>query len=179
MRPEVTIFGRAPFRTLSRRSFLAFGAATIVVPIIAGTGPVAAAGDQNAPKVSYMTPDAAHRAALAGEIILIDIRRPDEWLETKVGEGAVGLDMREDDFVPALVTLRRANPDMPIALICRTGNRSGYVTSALAGQGFPGLVDVNEGMAGGANGPGWLKRGLPTYDGTPANVTARRKALLP
>lgn len=175
MRPEVTIFQAR----LTRRSVLAFGAGAFSLAILASPFAAEAASDDIATEVSFMKPDEAHKAALAGEIILIDIRRPDEWLETKVAEGAIGLDMREDNFVPTLVALRRANPDKPIAMICRTGNRSGYVTLALAGQGFPGLIDVNEGMHGGPNGSGWLNRGLPTYDGTLTNVAARRKALLP
>lgn len=175
MRPEVTIFQASP----TRRSFLALGAGAFGAAFLAGPFTANAASDDIATEIGLMKPDEAHKAALAGEIILIDIRRPDEWLETKVAEGAIGLDMREDNFVPTLVALRRANPEKPIAMICRTGNRTGYVTSALAGQGFPGLIDVNEGMQGGPNGPGWLKRGLPTYDGTLTNVAARRKALVP
>lgn len=175
MRPQVTIFGSSQ----SRRSFIRFGAAAVAVAVMTGPLPASAASDQSAAKIDYMKPDEAHKAALAGEIILIDIRTPEEWLETKVGEGAIGLDMREENFVPTLVALRRANPDKPIAMICRTGNRTGYVTTALAGQGFPGLVDVKEGMVGGPNGPGWLSRGLPTYDGTLSNVAARRKSLMP
>jgi len=175
MPPEVTT--NMPHQ--NRRSFLALGAGLLGAAVLAGGVPALAENTPTATKITYMKPDEAHRAAQAGDIILIDIRRPAEWLETKVAEGAIGLDMREENFVPTLVTLRRANPDTPIALICRTGNRSGYVTSALAKQGFPGLVDVNEGMQGGSNGPGWLNRGLPTYDGTLSNVAARRKSLLP
>lgn len=175
MRPEVTINQTRQ----SRRSALTLGLGAVGAAILASVSPLAAANDPDAAEIGTMTPDVAHKAALAGEIILIDIRTPGEWLETKVAEGAIGLDMREENFVPTLVMLRRANPDKPIALICRTGNRTGYVTTMLAGQGFPGLVDVNEGMQGGPNGPGWLKRGLPTYDGTLSNVAARRSALLP
>lgn len=175
MRPEVTTNKTRP----SRRSFLSFGASAIIAGLLVGSGPAKAGDDAKGAEFSTMKPDQAYKAALAGEIILIDIRRPEEWAETRVGEGAIGLDMRAENFVPTLVALRRANPGKPIALICRTGNRTGYVTSALAGQGFPDLVDVSEGMVGGANGPGWLSRGLPTYEGTLTNVSARRKALLP
>lgn len=175
MRPEVTIYRKL----YSRRAALTLGLGALAAVILTGAGPAMAANSANSAKISTMKPDAAHKAALAGEIILIDIRTPGEWLETKVGDGAIGLDMREKNFVPTLVMLRRANPDKPIALICRTGNRTGYVTTTLASQGFPGLIDVNEGMQGGPNGPGWLKRGLPTYDGTLTNVAARRSALLP
>ena len=128
--------------------------------------------------IGVMTPDQAHQAAQDGEIILIDIRRPEEWLQTGVAEGAIGLDMTAESFVAYLVALREANPQTPLAMICRTGNRTGYVTDALAKQGFPGLVDVKEGMVGGRYGDGWLKRGLPTYAGTKANVQSRTRARL-
>ncbi len=175
MQPEVTTHKIK----LSRRVCLGLGLASIGTAILAisgFSGPVFAAGPAD---ITYMKPDAAHAAALAGEIVLIDVRRPDEWHETGIGEGATGLDMRAENFVSTLVALRRANPDLPIAVICRTGNRTGYLTTTLAAQGFPGLVDVNEGMVGGANGPGWLKRGLPTYAGNLENVASKRSALLP
>ncbi len=129
---------------------------------------------------SYEIMDAqkAYEAARDGEIILIDIRTPREWAETGIGEGAIALDMREQDFVQNLVKLRQDNPETPLALICRTGNRSGYVVQTLAQQGFPGLVDVSEGMAGGPNGQGWIARGLPVYPGVSDEIEKRRAAAL-
>ena len=171
MRPEVTF----TLMRQSRRRFLSLTAGLIGAAVLFGPE-TATAAEQD---VTLMKPKAAYVAAQKGEIILIDIRRPDEWAETNVAEGAIGLDMRDEDFVSVLAALRRANPEVPIALICRTGARTGYVTKTLAAQGFPGLVDVNEGMVGGTNGPGWLKRGLPTYEGSLAKVKARRKAVLP
>ncbi|MCT4557330.1 MAG: rhodanese-like domain-containing protein [Pelagimonas sp.] len=172
MRPDAT----APF--LTRRAALGLGAAFVVVSV-SQTGLSTPAQAQAAQHIEIMTPDLAHQAALAGDIILIDIRRPEEWLQTGVAEGAIGLDMTSASFVNDLVALRQANPDTPLAVICRTGNRTGYVTSQLAAQGFPGLVDVKEGMVGGRHGDGWLKRGLPTYEGTPENVGKRTRAALP
>ena len=49
----------------------------------------------------------------------------------------------------------------PIALICRTGNRTTQVQRYLQSQGFTQVYNVREGMAGSGAGPGWLKRGLP------------------
>lgn len=171
MRPEVT----KTASRFTRRSALALvlggvglAALPLALPRPAMAGP--------APS-EVMDPVTAHEKTQAGEIILVDIRTPEEWLETGIGEGAIGLDMRARDFVVALVDLRKANPDTPIALVCRTGNRSGYVVDALAQQGFPGLVDVSEGMAGGPNGKGWIPRGLPTYEGTPQNVAQKRAGL--
>lgn len=115
----------------------------------------------------------AYVAARAGKIILVDIRTPQEWAQTGIGEGAIALDMTEKSFVDSLVKLRTAYPEKQIALICRTGNRSGYVFKALDQQGFTGLVDVSEGMAGGRNGKGWIPRGLPTYAGIKAEIETR------
>lgn len=157
---------------LTRRWLLGSGMAAILL----AAAPVAA---REAAQIETLLPDAAHEAAQAGDIILIDIRRPEEWQQTGVAEGAIGLDMTQENFVQSLVALRQANPETPLALICRTGNRTGHVTKVLAEQGFPGLVDIKEGMVGGRYGPGWLKRGLPTYDGTPANVRARTRKALP
>ncbi len=175
MRPEVTIFTNQP----TRRAILTLAAGAAGAVFLSGVRPARAAHDEPSVPNKKMAADAAYAAVQAGEIILVDIRRPDEWLETRVGEGAIGLDMREESFVKSLVALRQANPDTPIALICRTGARSSYVTSALTGQGFPGLVDVSEGMVGGPNGKGWIKRGLPTYDGSMTNIVERRNAVLP
>ena len=108
-----------------------------------------------------LTAPEAHAAALAGDIILIDIRRPDEWAVTGSGEGAHRLDMRRDDFEVALAALTGGNTDAPVALICARGVRSARVANRLAEAGFTRIIDVPEGMLGSAAGPGWIRRGLP------------------
>ena len=166
MRPHVTTRGAKA----TRRGFLAGGLALAMIALIPP--------DRASAKPEAMTAPEAYEAAKAGEIVLVDIRRPEEWAETGIAEGAVALDMTAPDFVKQLVEIRRKFPKKPIAMICRTGNRSNYATTTLDRQGFPGLIDVKEGMAGGPNGPGWLKRGLPIYEGTPENVKERLDALM-
>jgi len=122
---------------------------------------------------SKITAPDAYVAAKSGNIILVDIRTPPEWAQTGIAEGAIALDMTDKSFVDSLSKLRNDNPNTPIALICRTGNRSGYVFDALDKQGFPNLMDVSEGMAGGPNGKGWIPRGLPTYAGTETEINQR------
>lgn len=102
----------------------------------------------------------AHRAAMAGALILIDIRRPDEWQRTGVGEGARPLDMRRTDFTEALLA-QASTHDHPIALICARGVRSRGLAARLKSAGFTNVLDVSEGMSGSGAGPGWIKRGLP------------------
>lgn len=103
----------------------------------------------------------AHRAALAKEIVLIDIRRPDEWARTGVGEGAYPIDMRDAAFETRLLALVAQNRDAPIALICARGVRSRGLTRKLTAAGFTRILDVPEGMLGSGAGPGWIKTGLP------------------
>lgn len=103
----------------------------------------------------------AHRAAKAGEIVLVDIRRPDEWARTGIGAGAIPLDMRRHDFVDRLLEAVGGRRDRPVALICARGVRSERLSNRLAADGFAALLDVPEGMLGSAAGPGWLASGLP------------------
>ncbi len=155
-----------PFLQSSRRVFLT-GVITAVAAGFALNATPVRAGE------ATMTPPEAHKAAVAGDIILVDVRTPQEWAESGLGEGAIGLDMTAKGFVDSLVKLRNAYPDKPIGLICRTGHRSTYVFDALNKQGFPGLVNVPEGMLGGPNGQGWIPRGLPTYPGTKEEIEKR------
>lgn len=109
-----------------------------------------------------------HAAALSGAVLLIDIRRPDEWARTGVGEGAVPIDMRRDDFTDVLLGHTAGRDDTPVALICARGVRSRGLTRRLTGAGFSNIIDVPEGMLGSGAGPGWLKRGLPVVAWAPA-----------
>lgn len=109
-------------------------------------------------------PDAADAAA-AGKLTLIDIRTPSEWKETGVAKGARRVNMLHPQgaqgFVEQLLGEVKGDRGAPIALICRTGNRTTQVQRYLQSVGFTQVYNVKEGMAGSAAGPGWIKRGLP------------------
>lgn len=113
---------------------------------------------------------AAHAQAAAGEILLIDIRRPDEWTRTGIGQGAQPLDMRRPDFVEELDQLTDGDSTQPIALICARGVRSARLSRKLTEAGYASIIDVPEGMLGSSAGPGWLAQKLPVvpYNGTGA-----------
>lgn len=147
---------------LSRRKAL-FG--------LAGLG-VIGAGAYAGPNIFYtaitpdtsagtLTPPEAHAAAKAGEIILIDIRRPDEWAKTGSPDGGHRVDLRVEDFADQLAALANGDKNAPIALICARGVRSARTSNLLAEAGFTNIIDVPEGMLGSGAGPGWLSRGLP------------------
>ena len=147
----------SPLR-LSRRAILVLGIAGI-----ATGGAVAAQwynilADNGAKALS---PQDAHAAATAGGVILVDIRRPDEWARTGIGQHAIPIDMRRADFETALIDAAKGDRSFPVALICARGVRSRRMTERLTAAGFTNIVDVPEGMLGSGAGPGWLKRGLP------------------
>ncbi len=108
----------------------------------------------------------AHEQASDGRILLVDIRTPREWRASGIGEGAVPLDMRREDFVNALTELTGGNQAAPVALICARGVRSARLSNRLIEAGFTNVIDVPEGMLGSAAGPGWVRAGLPVrkYD---------------
>lgn len=108
-----------------------------------------------------MSPTEVLDAVRAGEILLLDIRRPDEWDETGIGEGAHPIDMRRDDFEAELTMLTGGRKNTPVALICARGVRSDRMGARLAEEGFTRIVDVPQGMLGSPAGPGWLELDLP------------------
>lgn len=148
-----------PKSPMSRRQLLfSGGAAALALASAAGwyAWRIAPAYDGGALSVAE-----ARAQAEAGEILLIDIRRPDEWHATGVGAGAHPIDMRRPDFAEELA--RIAGPggqDRPIALICARGVRSARLARRLTEAGWSRIIDVPEGMLGSSAGPGWLGAGL-------------------
>lgn len=104
----------------------------------------------------------AYRRANAGGILLVDIRRLDEWRQTGVPAGAMPLDMRRPDFFDMLAAARDQHDNPPVALICARGVRSRRLAQRLDLAGIQSILDVPEGMLGSFAGPGWIKTGLPT-----------------
>ena len=103
----------------------------------------------------------AYEAVQQGEMVLLDIRTPEEWAKSGVPQGAWPVNMYGPQFGRALQEIFRRNPSKRIGMICAVGGRTGYVEQVLKKNGFPEVVNVGEGMFGSAHGKGWLKQGLP------------------
>lgn len=114
---------------------------------------------------SVAAPEAWSQAQ-AGQLTLIDIRRPDEWKQTGVAKGALEINMAHPQgaagFVKQVEAELGGDKHAPVGLICRTGNRTTQMQKVLTDAGFTNVVNIKEGMAGSGAGPGWLARGLPT-----------------
>lgn len=110
-----------------------------------------------------MSAPEALAASGAGEVRLIDIRTPQEWRQTGVAPGAGRVDFYRgpEVLIQSVLQMVGGDKNAPIALICRTGNRTAMAQQYLQSQGFTKVYHVKEGMAGSPAGPGWLTRGLP------------------
>ena len=152
-----------PPALLVRRDLLGFGLVGAAVGLLSysATRPVYLA------PADTLTATEAYELARAGQITLIDIRRPEEWAATGIAPEAHPLDMRREDFADRLAEI--AQPGRPVALICARGVRSARMTEALRARGIGGIIDIPEGMIGSAAGPGWIARDLPltSYEGDP------------
>ncbi|AGA90693.1 Rhodanese-related sulfurtransferase [Thioflavicoccus mobilis 8321] len=148
---------------MKKRVFFYFASAMLLTAslLLASCGGTASSG----PELS--APEALEMAE-RGELTIVDVRTPGEWRRTGVGAGALEINMIQsrgpDEFVEKLLEKTDGDKDAPLALICRTGNRSGHMQRVLMERGFTHVYNISEGMAGSDAGPGWLERGLPVED---------------
>ncbi len=112
---------------------------------------------------TVMTAAEAHEKALRGEVLLVDVRTPEEWKQTGVPASGFAITMHQDAaaFQSQIKAALGDDPTKPVAVICRTGNRTTQLQGAMKALGFQNPINVAEGMAGGPNGAGWVRNGLP------------------
>ena len=114
-----------------------------------------------------LTAEEAQAKAERGDLLLIDVRSPQEWRQTgDTGSSAIPVTIHQaggaQAFYKAILEAVDGDPSRPIALICARGNRSTKALQFLKAQGFTAVLNVSEGMFGNGKAPGWLARGLPT-----------------
>ena len=84
-------------------------------------------------------------------VTLVDIRRKEEWQQTGIIKGAKTITFFDKygrinpNFVSEFKAL--VKPDQPVALICRTGNRTRAASQAISQQlGYKKVYNVSHGM---------------------------------
>ena len=107
-----------------------------------------------------ISPPDALKEIEAGNMILLDIRSPEEWKQTGVASVAIPLTMHSKEFLNRFQKVVSENKDKKIGIICATGGRSQWLQGELAKRGLTPVIDVSEGMMGNKKGPGWIARGL-------------------
>ncbi|MGC6454620.1 MAG: FKBP-type peptidyl-prolyl cis-trans isomerase [Candidatus Puniceispirillaceae bacterium] len=95
-------------------------------------------------------------------VVIIDIRREEEWRETGIIPGAQTVTAFEEsgrvhpEFLDNFRSLA-PTPDTPVMLYCRTGNRTASLGNALIEQlGFSDVAHLSDGITG------WMAQGRET-----------------
>jgi rhodanese-related sulfurtransferase len=94
-------------------------------------------------------------------VVVIDIRRAEEWAETGIIEGAhtITAFTQAGQLHPDFQTKFTAivpTPDTPVMLYCRTGNRTGIIGNVLVSQlGYSDVTHLSDGIVG------WNAGGAP------------------
>ncbi len=90
---------------------------------------------------------------IAKGVTVIDIRRQEEWQQTGIIKGVKTITFFDHtgqinpNFVPEFTAITK--PDQPVALICRTGNRTQAAGQAIAQQlGYKNVMNVTHGITG-------------------------------
>ena len=96
-----------------------------------------------------------------GDLTIIDVRTPMEWMRSGVAKGALTITPQNPSFMQDLNDAVGGDLAKPIALICATGNRSATIARFLREQGYKAVTDISEGMMGNRMAAGWLQKGLP------------------
>jgi len=91
---------------------------------------------------------------------VVDIRLQEEWRQTGIVNGSKTITFFDKtgrispNFVPDFTAA--VKPDQPVALICRTGNRTQAASKAIAQQlGYKNVMNVTHGITG------WISENRP------------------
>jgi rhodanese-related sulfurtransferase len=112
------------------------------------------------PAGATITPTEAHQRQANGTL-LIDVRHAPERAQLGAPSGAAWIDWTGDAqaFLAATRTLTGDDTTKPIALICKSGIRSGHAQAVLQGAGYSDVVNVVGGFDAGPEN--WRMSGLP------------------
>jgi len=93
-------------------------------------------------------------------VTLVDIRLPEEWRQTGIIKGSHTITLFDkngrvaEDFISKFSAI--TSPEKPVALICRTGNRSRAASTMLVKQlGYKDVYNVTKGITD------WIRNGRP------------------
>lgn len=96
---------------------------------------------QQDPNVSLITWKEVKTEITKGDIILIDVRTPEEYLSGTV-EGAENINFFDKDFK---AKFDKFDKEKPIYIFCKSGNRSGKAVKILSKMGFEEIYDIEGG----------------------------------
>ncbi len=135
---------------------LCAAAIALIIMVVITSQPIAANADN-------ITVHEAYERVKRGEIVLVDIRRPQEWHQSGIASVAKPITMYQPRpaFVAALKAAMGDASDKPIALICATGGRTRHLQRQFKQLEGKNIINVLGGMFGTARHEGWIKARLP------------------
>jgi rhodanese-related sulfurtransferase len=89
---------------------------------------------------SYLTPE--ELAAKKGELVLIDVRTPQEFASGHI-EGALNINMLDENFKNELEALDRTKA---VSVYCKVGSRSARAAAIMREMGFEEVYDLEGGI---------------------------------
>lgn len=98
-----------------------------------------AEAEAGAPGAYTVSADVAAGMIEAGDRIVIDVRRPDEFEQLGRVVGALNISVEAPDFADRIAEL---DPDQPYLVYCRTGRRSEIAAAQMATAGFADIADA-------------------------------------
>lgn len=120
-----------------------------IEPVVASEEPSAvqestddAAGSQASVDYGLVTPQQAADLAQDDDVVVIDVRTPEEFAEGHL-EGAELIDFNGADFDAQIAEL---DPDQQYLVYCRSDSRSGQAVAAMAAIGIERVWDMDGGI---------------------------------
>ena len=112
-------------------------------------------GDGASP-IPKIDPQMASIKCQSGEVVLVDVREPDEWEATGSPKGSAQIALQNPLFVEDVLSCVDNKKDTSIILCCKSGMRGEKAGQLLRARGFENIVNIDGGMVR------WLEENLPT-----------------
>lgn len=111
-------------------------------------------GGGSKPAIPQIEPTEANDRVRRKQLILVDVRTESEW-ESGIPKGAHTVTLGDPRMVDTIYGCLKEDASKPVAVICRSGMRSGRAAKLLAGAGFTDVSNVRGGMMA------WTAANLP------------------
>ncbi len=107
------------------------------------------------PLAQALSPKQAHQMQQNGEIVIIDVRQPDEWQQTGLPAGAQGVALSGPNFIEQIEEIAAQNKGCKLAISCQSGMRTKAAVKSLDAHGMKNLHQIKGGLMA------WNRENLP------------------
>lgn len=112
-------------------------------------------GGGKKPAIAQIDPATANERVRKKALILVDVRTEREWREGGIPKGAHAVTLGSPRMVDTIYGLMKEDASKPVAVICRSGMRSGRAAKLLVDAGLTDVSNVRGGLMA------WTSANLP------------------